>query len=71
MGLKLGKNGKHFAFIRFAGVDDVVNMERRLDGLLLRGKRLEINLYIHVRKKAPHTTSSRTYTVGIRKNPTL
>ncbi|KAL4566368.1 hypothetical protein LXL04_030483 [Taraxacum kok-saghyz] len=61
MGLKIGKNGKHFVFIRFAGVKDDVELERKLNGTTLRGKKLEINISIHERKKNPrvHTSVNR------------
>ncbi|KAL4553998.1 hypothetical protein LXL04_037261 [Taraxacum kok-saghyz] len=64
MGLKIGKNGKHFVFIRFAGVKDEVELERELNGTILRGKKLEINISIHDRKENP-----RAHTFGNRRMP--
>lgn len=53
MGQKLGKNGKHYAFVRFKGVGDTKDLERRLDGLKLKGDTLRINIALHERKEPP------------------
>lgn len=40
MGQKIGKNGKYFAFIRFASVKDAKALERKLEGRIVQGRRL-------------------------------
>ncbi|CAH1422041.1 unnamed protein product [Lactuca virosa] len=55
MGLKIRKNGKHYAFVRFTGVQDVKELERKLDGSIVRGRRLEVNLAMYGRKDPPGT----------------
>lgn len=50
MGKKLGKNKQYYAFIRYRGVDNVKELERRLDGVKVGGKTLAINVALHERK---------------------
>lgn len=40
MGLRKGKNGRYYAFIRFTDVKNVKHMENQLDGTVVRGTRL-------------------------------
>ncbi|CAH1435768.1 unnamed protein product [Lactuca virosa] len=49
-GDKRGYNGKNFGFIRYIGVDQPKEMEKRLQGVQCRGKILEINIAKHGRK---------------------
>ncbi|KAL4580478.1 hypothetical protein LXL04_016672 [Taraxacum kok-saghyz] len=50
MGLNTGKDGQHYVFIRFLGVQDTREMETKLDGTILRGKRLAVNISKHDRR---------------------
>lgn len=50
MGQKVGKNGKHYAFIRYRGVTNAKELERKLDGAKIRGRILAVNIALHERK---------------------
>ncbi|KAL4585399.1 hypothetical protein LXL04_010019 [Taraxacum kok-saghyz] len=50
MGQNAGKDGKHYVFIRFKHVEDTKELEEALNGTMIRGKRLEVNLAKHKRK---------------------
>lgn len=68
MGLRKGKNGKYYVFIRFTDVKNVKEMEKRLDGTMVRGRKLEVNLALHKRKEPP--TMAKNNPTG-RKNNTF
>ncbi|KAL4588391.1 hypothetical protein LXL04_001275 [Taraxacum kok-saghyz] len=53
MGTNIGKNGKHYAFLRFTGVKDTKEMEKQIDGTKIRGKILEVNIAIHGMRDPP------------------
>lgn len=53
MGDKVGKNGKYFAFVRFEEVEDAKELENKLNGMELRGNKLEVNLAKHKWKEPP------------------
>ncbi|KAL4564841.1 hypothetical protein LXL04_028913 [Taraxacum kok-saghyz] len=55
MGTKTGRNGQHYAFIRFTRVDDTEELERRMNEVTIRGKALVVNIAKHDRK-APQLT---------------
>lgn len=59
MGLRKGKNGRYYAFIRFTDVKNVKHMENQLDGTVVRGTRLEVNLALHKRKEIPPITKKK------------
>ncbi|KAL4561051.1 hypothetical protein LXL04_033213 [Taraxacum kok-saghyz] len=50
---KIGKNGKHYAFVRFREVSNTMELEKKMDGTILKGRRLEVNLAKHGRKEPP------------------
>lgn len=50
MGQKLGKNKKYYAFIRYRGVGNVKELERRLDGVKVGEHILAVNIALHERK---------------------
>ncbi|KAL4556006.1 hypothetical protein LXL04_038641 [Taraxacum kok-saghyz] len=53
MGTKVGRNGQHYAFIRFIGVEDVGELERRMNDTNIRGRKVEVNITKHERKAPP------------------
>ncbi|KAL4582826.1 hypothetical protein LXL04_007387 [Taraxacum kok-saghyz] len=53
MGTKVGRNGQHYAFIRFVVVEDAGELERRMNGTNIRGRKLEVNIAKHERKAPP------------------
>ncbi|CAH1442510.1 unnamed protein product [Lactuca virosa] len=53
MGDKKGKNGKYFVFVRFGEVKDVMELEAKINGMIYRGNRLEVNLAKHRKKETP------------------
>ncbi|KAL4573359.1 hypothetical protein LXL04_020162 [Taraxacum kok-saghyz] len=63
MGLKIGKNGKYYAFIRIMGAGDAKELEERMNGAKIRGKELEVNVAKHDRRAiAPAPAPARTAT---------
>ncbi|CAH1445010.1 unnamed protein product [Lactuca virosa] len=58
IGLRKGKNGKYYVFIRYVDVKNVREMERKLDGTMVRGRRLEVNVALHKRKEIPGMTKN-------------
>ncbi|CAI9273476.1 unnamed protein product [Lactuca saligna] len=53
MGQKVGKNGKYYAFIRYRGVTNAKELERKLDGAKIRGRILAVNIALRERKEPP------------------
>ncbi|KAL4575938.1 hypothetical protein LXL04_012025 [Taraxacum kok-saghyz] len=53
---KIGKNGKHYAFVRFREVNNTFDLEKKMDGTIIKGRRLEVNLAKHGRKESPRQT---------------
>ncbi|CAH1431072.1 unnamed protein product [Lactuca virosa] len=51
MGTKKGRNGQFYAFIRFQRVNDIANMEKKLNGVRLNGRALAVNLAKYERKE--------------------
>ncbi|KAL4582116.1 hypothetical protein LXL04_006656 [Taraxacum kok-saghyz] len=60
-GTKLGRNGQHYAFIRFTGVEDASEMERRMSGTTIRGRTLTVNIAKHERKAPPPAMANSTW----------
>ncbi|CAI9268359.1 unnamed protein product [Lactuca saligna] len=50
IGQNLGKNKQYYAFIRYRGVGNAKELERRLDGVKVGGKTLVVNIALHKRK---------------------
>ncbi|KAL4589625.1 hypothetical protein LXL04_002533 [Taraxacum kok-saghyz] len=53
MSNNMGKNGKYYVFVRFRDIQDTQELEKKLDGILFRGRKLEVNIAKHSRKPLP------------------
>ncbi|CAH1441469.1 unnamed protein product [Lactuca virosa] len=58
IGLRKGKNGEYYVFVRYVDVKNVREMERKLDDTMVRGRRLEVNVALHKRKEIPGMTKN-------------
>lgn len=53
MGTNIRINRQYYSFIKYAGVEDVKELEKKIDDVRLRGKCIAVNLSIHDRKEPP------------------
>ncbi|KAL4575220.1 hypothetical protein LXL04_022062 [Taraxacum kok-saghyz] len=53
MSNNMRKNGKYYVFVRFRDIQDTQELEKKLDGIPFRGRKLEVNIAKHSRKPLP------------------